>query len=187
MGAAAGDLSTLANLKTYLGLTQAGDDPLLQRLLSAGSKGIQNWLNRTIASAAYTDTRNGTGHRTLLLSNYPVTAVTSVTVDTIVIPQATSPLVAGWLFDQFGLYLNGYSFTKGFQNVVVVYTAGYAAVPTDLEEACIEWVANKYKEKDRLGQVSKNLAGEIVTFSIKDIPPATRVVLESYRKRILLA
>ena len=54
--------------------------------------------------------------------------------------------------------------------MIVTYTAGYAATPPEIAQACIELVCLRYKERDRIGQVSKNLAGEVVAFSQKDMP-----------------
>jgi hypothetical protein len=69
------DLTTLANVKGWLGVTATTDDALLTRLISAASDYVQKWLNRTIAVQPYTETRDGTGGYVLPLSNYPVSAV----------------------------------------------------------------------------------------------------------------
>ncbi len=179
-----GDLTTLANVKAYLSppLATTADDALLSRLVTATSQFIQTWLNRTIASASYADTRNGTGGTILFLRNRPVTAVTSVMVDGVTIaPSAPPPTGAGFLFDDSAVYLVGYCFTKGAQNVVVAYTAGYAATPPEIEQACIALVVLRYKERDRIGQASKNLAGETVSFQQKDMPADVATLLDQYR------
>src|ERR1700722_8571853 len=103
---ATGDLTTLANVKAYLSppLATTADDALLSRLITAASQFIQSWLNRTIASAAYTDTRNGTGGTRLFLRNRPVTAVASLTVDGVAIaPSSPPPTGDGYLFDDSSL------------------------------------------------------------------------------------
>src|SRR5579875_3868416 len=104
---ATGDLTTLANVKSYLSppLTTTADDALLSRLITAASQFIESWLNRTIASAAYTDTRNGTGGTRLFLRNRPVTAVSSLTIDGVAIAASDPPpLAAGYLFDHSSVY-----------------------------------------------------------------------------------
>jgi hypothetical protein len=179
-----GDLTTLANVKAYLSppLATTADDVLLSRLVTAASQFIQSWLNRTIASAAYTDTRNGTGGTRLFLRNRPVTAVASVTVDGVAIaPSSPAPTGDGYLYDDSSLYLVGHCFSKGAQNVVVQYTAGYAATPPEIEQACIALVVLRYKERDRIGQASKNLGGEVVSFQQKDMPADVATVLDQYR------
>lgn len=184
-----GDLTTLANVKAYLSppLTTTVDDALLSRLITAASQFIQSWLNRTIAVASYTDTRNGTGGMRLFLRNRPVTAIVSVTIDGTAVPASNpAPLGAGYLFDDSSVYLTGRAFTKGVQNVVIQYSAGFVATPPDIEQACIGLVALRYKERDRIGQVSKNLAGETVSFQQKDMPADIATLLDQYRNLVPL-
>src|SRR5712672_1141656 len=60
-----GDLTTLADVKAWLQTGQnpfpATDDALLQRLISAASEFIQNWLGRQIVSADWLEIRDGPG------------------------------------------------------------------------------------------------------------------------------
>jgi hypothetical protein len=186
---AAGDLTTLANVKAYLSppLTTTNDDALLARLITASSQFIQNWLNRTIAVSIYTETRNGTGGMRLFLRNRPVIEISSLTIDGVAVaPSAPAPTGAGYLFDDSSIYLVGRSFTKGLQNVVVQYSAGFAATPPEIEQACIALVALRYRERDRIGQSSKNLAGETVSFQQKDMPADVATLLDQYRNLVPL-
>jgi len=176
-----GDLTSLANAKTWCGVTGAADDALLTRLLSAVSAAAQNRMQRIIASASYAIVRNGTGKSKMPFPDQPVTAVTSVRVDGTLIPARTSVTGSGYSFDDMLLYLDGYAFTKGNQNVALQYTAGFLTTPTDLEQAVLEIIAHKYKEKDRIGQASKILAGETVSF-FRDVPPDTLRVLDNYMR-----
>jgi hypothetical protein len=181
---ATGDLTTLANVKAYLSppLTTTADDALLTRLVTAASQFIQSWLNRAIASTSYTETRNGTGGTRLFLRKRPVTAVAALTIDGVAIaPSAPPPLGAGYLFDDSSVYLIGHCFAKGAQNVTVQYTAGFAATPPEIEQACIALVALRYKERDRIGQASKNLGGETVSFQQNDMPADVATILDQYR------
>lgn len=180
------DLTSLANVKQWLNLTVGTDDALLTRLIGAASDYIQTWLNRTLASAAYTENRDGPGGTRLMFANYPVTIVTSVSIDGTVIPPSTGPLVPGWVANSTSVQLRGsYRFSDGIQNCVVAYTAGYATTPAEVEQACIELVARRYK-KDRvaIGVSSKQLAGETITFSEKDFSDAIRETLIQYKKVI---
>ena len=185
---AAGDLSTLTNVKQWLGVTTTTDDTLLQRLLTAASGYIQSWLNRTFASAGYTDTFDGNGKDRLMLRNYPVTAVASVTIDGTVIPASTGVTVNGWLLDETGkmVILRNYWFNRGTQNIVISYTAGYATTPPEIEEACIELIGLRYRERDRIGQVSKAIGGETVSFTQKDMSDSIKTILNNYKKVVPL-
>ena len=78
--------------------------------------------------------------------------------------------------------LRGYVFTRRAQNVVVSYTAGYEATPPELAQACIELVCQRYRERSRIGEVSKALGnGETVSFSQKDMSDDIRTALSPYR------
>jgi hypothetical protein len=181
---AAGDLTTLDDVKNWLSppLTSTGDDTLLTRLITAASQFIQTWLNRAVASQAYVETRDGDGGQRMVLANTPVTAVEALTIDGETVPLAIGRHSRGYVFSPTTLYLQGSRFAPGFQNVTVSYTAGYASTPPEIEQACIELVALRYKERDRIGQISKNLAGEVVAFTQKDMPADVQTLIDQYRR-----
>jgi hypothetical protein len=183
---AAGDLTTLANVKGWLSppLTATTDDALLTGLVTAASQFIQTWLNRSLAVATYVETRNGTGARRLFLKYRPVLAVAALTIDGNAIPAAAGG--PGYVFDDVSLWLIDTVFRRGIMNIGVTYSAGYAATPPELEQACIELVCLRYRERDRIGQVSKNLAGEVVSFTQKDMPADVQTILDQYRNQVPL-
>ena len=80
------------------------------------------------------------------------------------------------------LVLRGLVFPRGRGNVRVSYQAGFASPPADLTQACIEMVSLRYREKDRVGLVSKGLAGETTAYSLKDMPESVRTLLSQYRR-----
>jgi uncharacterized phiE125 gp8 family phage protein len=176
------DLTTIKAVKGYLGQTNPADDYILRDLITRESKNIKNWLNRDILSQTYTKTYNGTGGTVLVLSDYPVTAVSGVWINGNVIPLAPDFSSAGYMFDDFKIVLRGYVFTKGLMNVKVAYAAGYSEVPDDIEQACIELVALSYRERDRVGLASKAIAGETTSFIIKDMPESVKGILNQYKK-----
>lgn len=180
------DLTTLANVKAWMGLTGNQDDALLSRLIAAASAYIETWTNRTFAAKQYSEVRDGTGGQRLVFADYPVTAVASVVVNGNPIPASPTPSDAGYRFDSIRLMLTGYQFSRGLGNVELTYTAGYASIPPEIEQACIELVALRYKERDRIGHQSKSLAGETVTFMIRDFPDSVRTILANYRKVVPL-
>lgn len=200
---AAGDLTSLANVKQWLNIDKTIDDALLQRLLSAASGFAQTWINRQFASQAYTEMRDGSGmgagRYLMLFANTPVTAVQSLIVDTFAIPASpdNGQLQPGYGFDGTSIWLtgaggslgfrgSGYAFTRGRRNVVLAYTAGYSSTPLEIEQAVIELVGLRYREKERIGQVSKSIAGEVVTFSQKDMSDDIKTLFEAYKVRVPL-
>jgi hypothetical protein len=180
------DLTTLADVKAWLQTGQSpfppSDDALLSRLVTAASRYIQTWLNRPIAQADYLEVRDGTGGRRMQLAVFPVSAVLSLTIDGGAIPPSPTSSAAGYSFSATELALRGYTFTRGAQNVAVSYTAGFAAIPPEVAQACIELAAQRYRERVRIGEVSKALGGgETVTYTHKDMSEAVRTLLQQYR------
>ena len=187
-----GDLTTLADVKAWLQTGQSAfpitDDGMLTRLITAASQYIQSWLSRSIALADYIEARDGTGGESLQFGCFPVTEVKSLTIDGQEVPQAAASEAAGYVFSPTQLSVRGYRFNRGVQNIAVAYTAGYREVPPDISQACIELVALRYRERTRIGEVSKSLGGaETVTYAQKDMSDAIKTLLQQYRAVVPVA
>jgi hypothetical protein len=183
-----GDLTALADVKAWLQTGQSAfpdtDDALLTRLITAASQFIQTWLDRQIASGDWQEVRDGTGGQRLAFANFPVSAVLSLSVDGLEITPAPSDggFGPGFVFSPTELALRGYCFTRRAQNVIVSYTAGYATTPPEIAQACIELVGRRYRERTRVGEVSRALVGrETVSFSQQDISDDAKLLLAQYR------
>lgn len=174
-------LTTLAKVKQFGKIESFEDDLLLTRMIDAASATIELFCGRTFVSQSYTETKDGTGQRKMTLRNVPVTAVASVTVNGQPISARPEVQGNGYTFDAYGVRLTGYAFTVGLDNVRVVYTAGFAAVPPDVDMACCELVTLRYKTLDRLGVSSKSLAGESISFNQGDFSDPVRRALDQYR------
>jgi len=183
---AAGDLTTLDEVKAWLGLQTSTDDLLLGRLIGAASRFIAIWLGRSLAETVYDEVWDGNGGVRAPFPNNPVNAVAALSIDGVAIPAAPDCNNPGYRFDATLLLLQGYRFHRGFRNVTIRYTAGYATVPADIAQACIELTALRYRERDRIGQISKSVQGEVVSFIQKDLPDQVRAMLNPYRKVLTL-
>jgi hypothetical protein len=265
-------LTTLNNVKAWLSVTTPNDDFLLQRLMNQVSGATLNYLGRpSITRQTYTELRDGVGNYRLVLRNWPVVSISSLTVGTQAIPAATTMASSGytlatWDGTSAGLpqeiTLRGYQFHRGRTNIQIVYIAGYCVLaqpatvpasspytltitpsggswaqddgmtyangtpfvavtgtpttgqyavspdgngnavytfaagdsgasillnysftPADLEQAVIEWIGERYRYKDRIGQSSKSLGGsETAAYSLKGVPDYISVVLDGYKK-----
>jgi hypothetical protein len=182
-----GDLTTLTNVKLYLGLAATTADVKLAYMITAVSAWIKSNLNRDILSASYTEKLSGTGGAQIMTANYPVTAITQVLVDGVDVTanavcdgRRTISLIP----PTGGAPLAGCSrFNRGVMNVVLNYTAGFTKIPFDLEHVACRIVAWGYKEADRIGQVSKSLGGaETVSFSQLSIPAWALDSLKNWKK-----
>lgn len=182
---AAIDLTTLADVKTWLqiapGAFPSVDDALIARLITAASQYIVTWLGRPIARADYRENRDGTGGRRLGFAVTPVVTVLSLTVDDVSVPPATNATGSGYAFTPSELFLCGYRLARGIGNIVVTYTAGFAEVPPDIGQACLELVALRYRERTRIGEVSKRIGTDTVAYSQKDMSPSIATLLQQYR------
>lgn len=86
------------------------------------------------------------------------------------------------------IYLPG-GFYSGVQNVLVRYTAGYATIPTDLEQICIDLVQLYYKSRTVDTSVkAERLDDHAITYAddggggARDIPRHLRRRLASYKR-----
>ncbi len=171
------DFCTVGQVKAWLKINSATDDELLQMLITQTTEYIRSLMSRDLDSRDYVETRDGNGANTLMVANWPVTAVAAVVVAGTTIPETE------YMFDALTItLLNGRIFTRGRKNINIIYTAGYDTLPADLQRCCMEMVGKKYRERDRIGINSKTLAGEIVSYSQSDLTSEVKSVLRQYQR-----
>jgi hypothetical protein len=142
------DLVTLAAVKAWLNLpATSADDAALGMLVSQISRNIISYINRaSILPKPFTEIRDGTGKTAMMLRNYPVIGMVSLTVDGVAIaaspaPSSGSVAANGYILEATdpeppgnsqSVFLLGSCFNRGTQNVVHTYNAGYqvSAEPT---------------------------------------------------------
>lgn len=176
------DLTTLPRVKEWLAITAPTNDALLSRLISAASDYIETYLSRNIARTSYQSYRDGHGGRRLMLRNYPVVFLTTLKVGGVSVPPSVggSP---GFVHTETSVTLvGGYVFEVGASNVYLEYVAGYDPIPSEIEQACIDLVSLRYRERDRIGLTSKSLAGESITFNTREFSDAVGSTLVQYKR-----
>ena len=160
------------------------DDAALIQLGADVTAAMISSLGRAILTASYTDYLDGKGTDTVMTKRYPITAVASVLMDDAAVSIAGNSQAWGYQFDDHALIMMNDVWTKGRRNVKVTYTAGYAAVPADLIQACTRQAAYIYRAQPREGVRSAVLPqGENVTYVVDEWLPAVETVLERYRFR----
>jgi hypothetical protein len=181
---AAGDLCTLDQVKAYLPAMQnvTTDDSLLSGLITAISAFMATYCSRVFQNASYQESYSGQHTRRLTLRQFPVTAVSSLSISGMSIPASPDGVQPGYVWDQYGIDLIGYYFTRGRGNIAVSYTAGYSQPPADLSQACVELVALDYLERTRLGYKSKGVERETVTFITEPMPARVQAILDRCRR-----
>lgn len=160
-------LATVDDLKAELDLT-TNDNSRLFRYLRAASQQIGQYLNRTLAletvsetfrrdvwPAGWSPANQSRSPACLNLDRYPVTTITSVTMDGLLLDPATDyecDKPAGQLFRLYSDQRCHWSACK----IVVVYQGGYvlapasgANLPADIETAAIRLAAQSYQSRER--------------------------------------
>lgn len=63
----------------------------------------------------------------------------------------------------------------------------YSYIPADIEHACMELVGERYRTKNRIGEISKTLGGqETMAFSQKDMSDFITTLLQPYRRVVMV-
>lgn len=212
---AAGDLTTLANVKTMLGIEaiDVSEDAKLNFWITSQSEFFLHEIDRSLAVASYTETLDGHDPRirqrlsssswgcgfgggigivgggyALTLRNTPVVSITSITIDGQDVPPGsganTPNQIDGWTLDGDRIELLGgtYAFTAGIRNNVIVYQAGYAAIPADVAQAVVDLVGFRRAEASHRGQRSKSMDGQTVYFDMDAIPASAQSVIDRYAR-----
>lgn len=177
-------LATLDNIKSYLAIANEADDDLLTRLLATSSALILQFINRDPVSQVYTQSFDGSNSARQMLSNFPVTAVSLVVVNDAVQVAAANTTATGYRFDKFSVFLNYGVFTRGSQNILITYTAGYLSLPADLVQSCIDVASEMYRRRNRVGETTKSIGQGNTSYSLKDLPDQVKMVLRAYEKNI---
>ncbi len=269
------DLTDIADLKAWLDVQSNDDDALLASLITQLSRTILSHCDRaSILPTLHDETRDGGDEEAIVLRQWPVTAIQSLTINGSVIAPA-SALVSGgartpgYVLEAPGrappgrmqkLALRGLRFLPGVQNVSVTYQVGYQIsgeaalvplsapytvvaqapygawasdcgvayangaaltavasnpaagqyavqtgtyqfaaadadravtlnygyVPADLAFCALDWAAELYAYRDRIGLRSKSLGGqESVSFIVKDVPDFVASALQPYRRIVM--
>jgi hypothetical protein len=73
-----------------------------------------------------------------------------------------------------------YTFAAADAGASVVISYGF--IPAAINNACIEWVAERYRYRTRVGQSAQTVQGQqTASYSLKDIPDFVRASLDPYR------
>jgi hypothetical protein len=151
------DLTTLANVKAELDITDGGSDAVLRRYITSASKAAAHYCNRVFAVETVSEAflpghrycAYGQHYAVLQLSRFPLVTVTSVTEDDDLL-TVTDDYLVNSSNGQLTRVNSGLLPSRWLElGVTVVYSSGYATVPADLEDAVIRMVTQRYSAKGR--------------------------------------
>lgn len=174
------DLVTLAQVKTWAGITGASDDAVLGQLITSYSAWVRSYTGRDFTIQSYARSFSGRDHAALMLPQWPIVSVDALSIGNVAMRAQSLYGGYGFRFAGRSIILDGALFPRGRSNIRVAWTAGYDAVPDDVAQATAELVALRYAERGRIGYVSKSLAGETVTFMVKDMPASVATALAQW-------
>lgn len=186
------DLCTVTDVVAWLKGDQAttitaAEQDILQRLLSEVSLGIEQYLSRPLFASAFVETRTGTDTFNLVLKNFPITSVESLTINGTPVPAIVNPYDNGYRFDADAIYLVGQKFPRFPPKCIVVsYHAGYNTIPGDIEDAAIRLTALRFKERSRIGMSTEGMAGQATSYTRYDMPADITRALNPYRRNEMI-
>lgn len=152
------DLTTLDNVKAELDITDGKQDPALKRYITSASTAAAQYCNRKFQAETVQDEIICSDHFTwqvsgrfevLQLARWPLITVVSVTEDGQVLTEGTDFLVDPPIGALYRLDANGNRIKWSTQPKVVQYEAGYAEIPSDVEDAVIRMVTRRFLSKGR--------------------------------------
>lgn len=195
MAVGANALCTLADVKTYNGISTSTYDTLIETLIDRVSKQFEMDCDRVFISANYTQYYDGNKTSYLFVSQYPITTVSGVWDDTNW-EWGSSTQISGIDYrvaDNNHIVFNTTILTEGDQNIKVAYTAGYTTIPYDLTQACIEEVSVKYNKRENVEVRSKTLPDGTVTYvdggggtTVRPFKDSTIETLAFYKRKYAL-
>lgn len=186
------DLTTLANVKAALAITNTGFDAAINLLLPQVTALAQSYTGRTLVAAngVNTKTQADVHGSCELFVEYPIRVLTSVHVSTSIprVYGAAELLVSGT--DYFHDDVRGIirrvaaRFPTDPESVQVVYDLGYATIPPDLERAAIEIISTKlFKGAGNLYHIRSEIRGEgeIRDIWLDDVTSSAARTFDAYK------
>jgi hypothetical protein len=182
--------TTLANLREFLfaGASPSpgtGADALLANLIARATKEIQTFLHRVGFQNTYTEFKDGRHSDRIHVVERPIVSVTSLHDSLEQTWDATTEIAAAdFLIDKVAGRIAkkyGVPFFDGFQNVRAVYVGGWATVPGDVEQACIDLASMKWEARQTLTVSSRTIGdGTVVSQREPHLTEAMKDLLAPY-------
>lgn len=202
-------LITLANAKTYLGISGSDKDAVLNLLIEQGSSIFELLTGRKFDSETYTDKEyDGSGNRELVLDHRPIITFTKlekrntldnsdnwstidsdkywVDTDNGIITKTTNFL--DWdIVHRDPEIGEDITFEIGKRNYRATYTAGYSTIPNDVQSAVMQMVGFMYNTRSKGGYESETLGDRTLRLSNNNTITSGFVgsVINKYKEPIL--
>lgn len=179
-------MTTLAKVKSYLGITSSTHDTVLGELIVNVTKWLENYLQRTLlkkADGQYFEEYFDGYEKCLLLNEYPIISVTSVEYNS---GTQASPIWNTVDASNYVYYAGeGYiellaGLPHGHQNIRVRYNGGYATYPDEVELVAKQLVARMFEQRKAQGKSQEGLGGASISWNT-EITKEQEAVLTKYK------
>lgn len=155
------EIVTLAQFKTYLGITSSTEDTNLQTILDAVNQFVETYCHRSFEEAEYVELYDGTGTTSLILRHRPVTEITEILIYDDEITMRTEVGGDGYYYKDLasGIIMRDDLWDRGQGIITVTYTAGYTdeTIPADLRYAVYELATYFRNTRKKAGMLSETL------------------------------
>lgn len=180
-------LVSLSDMKDFLGETTTTYDAFLTTQIETISEAIEGYCNRVFGSTSYTQTYYGEDYNQDLDSNYfytyhyPVTSIsqireiqkcddgsediTTLTIDEFLLKPNTGKLFKTYVsglrrswFSEYGYYAS---------RVEVTYSAGYATIPSVIQDVVYNLVEQRYNKK--INNIAINFGNDVQRISVPGV------------------
>jgi len=200
MALAANALTSVSNVKEYLGITSTTYDTLIEQFINRVSDYMERYCRRNFKKTTFIQKYDGDGTSSLVLRNYPIESIEYVKITKYPTAEFTTLYEADLQVDKvagkisiaprIGAVATPIAvqiFAVGHQNIEVKYVAGYTAIPDDLEEICIELVARKFKARGKEAISSEGIGGYSVSYFKVDIPEDIKQALNLFKRNMIFS
>lgn len=181
--------TTLALVREHLrfAASDTSKDEQLKSFINRSMGMLERYIGRQIKARDYTEYQDGDGSDRVLVDQWPIISIASLHSD------ADRDFTSETLIDttDYISYAEGRielvsdegNFPEGEQNIKIVYNAGYAAIPDDLEYAATVHVAYMYNKSGHEGHTAISLGGLSKSYDPAPIPQDVKFALEPYKRR----
>lgn len=185
-------ITTLARLKSFLGITNNNSDTELELLINACTVFIENYCHRRFKETTYTNERvNGNGDALMQFLAFPIDTSATFKIEHSADGGSSWSTLDADLYEidynaGFVKLKDGSKFVKGLANYRVSYKGGYSDLTTsvpDLEYASWKLIKTAFdKRKGNEGIKSQSLGQYSVVFTNSAFSNSeVKEILEQYR------
>lgn len=182
-----------AKYQTHIGLSETDFDTQLTDLINRSYKILEAYIGHPIKSHSVTEYHDGDGTTKLMLRDFPVISITSISIDTDLDRDFTDSdeqvLSTNYYVDNDNGIIEFVDdegsgpivFETGVKNIKIVYTAGYATIPADLVHAGCMHVSWLFQRSATEGLTTASMGGKAEVYDNQFLPPYIRRMLDKYK------